>query len=64
MATVIRRVDKYTGEYEDVDSMLKRFKKQIANEGLMQELRTREYYKTPAERKREKRERNAKRLKK
>jgi ribosomal protein S21 len=44
--------------------MLKRFKKQIANEGLMQELRTREYYKTPAERKREKRERNAKRLKK
>ncbi len=33
---------------ESVESMLKRFKKSIQNEGIMQELRKREYYVAPS----------------
>lgn len=37
---------KYSGE--PVESMLKRFKKSVQNEGIMQELRKREYYVAPS----------------
>jgi len=37
---------KYPGE--PVEAMLKRFKKSVQNEGIMQELRKREYYVAPS----------------
>jgi len=42
MAKVIRR------ENEDVEQLLKRFKKAVINEGIMDEYRKREYYVAPS----------------
>ena len=39
---------------ETFDSLLKRFKRQIQDEGLAQELKKREYYLSPAQKRREK----------
>lgn len=50
MATIVRRVNKTTGEVESFDSMLSRWKKLVKDEGIMQELQDRKYYMTRAER--------------
>ena len=47
MATVTRR------EFETVDELIKRFSKKVAEEGIMKELRDREYYKSKGQRRRE-----------
>lgn len=44
---------------ETVDSLLKRFKKEYAKSGILQDFRKHEAYQSPSEKKREKRERNA-----
>ena len=44
---------------ETVDSLLKRFKKEYAKSGILQDYRKHEAYQSPSEKKREKRERNA-----
>jgi len=42
MAKVIRK------ENEDIEALLKRFKKQVINEGIIEEVRKREYYVAPS----------------
>lgn len=54
MATVYTRVDKYTGERESVDSLLKRFKKAVVRDEIMTDLRKHEYYRAPSLKRREK----------
>ena len=49
MAKVIRR------ENETVDELVRRFSKQFMNEGILRELRNREYYKSKGQKRREKR---------
>lgn len=49
---------------ESLDHALKRFKKQCESDGIMQELRKREYYRGPAQKRREKSEEAQKRLRK
>ena len=44
---------------ETVDSLLKRFKKEYAKSGILNDLRKHEAYQSPSQKKREKRERNA-----
>lgn len=39
---------------EDFSSLLKRFKRQLQDEGLVQELKKREYYLSPSQKQREK----------
>ena len=39
---------------EDLESLLRRFRKKVEKEGLVEELRKREYYKSPSLKKREK----------
>ena len=46
-------------ENESVDSLIKRFKRDCAKSGILNDLRKYEAYKSPSEKKREKRERNA-----
>lgn len=58
MATVIARKD------ESVDSLYKRFKKKFQNEGILQDIRKREYYIPKSEKKRLKHEMALKRLRK
>lgn len=48
-------VKKKRGESED--RLIARFKKKVVNTGLLQELRDRQRYKTPAEKKKEKKAR-------
>lgn len=52
MATIARKD-------ETVDSLLKRFKKEYAKSGILQDYRKHEAYQSSSEKKREKRERNA-----
>ena len=52
MATIARKE-------ETVDTLIKRFKKEYAKSGILNELRKRESYQSPSEKKREKRKRNA-----
>lgn len=54
MATVIARVDKFTGERESVDSMLRRFKKAVVRDEIMLDLKKHEYYRAPSLKRREK----------
>ena len=49
----------YARKDETVDSLLKRFKKEYAKSGILNDLRKHEAYQSPSEKKREKRERNA-----
>lgn len=44
---------------ESTDSLIKRFKRDFAKSGILNELRNKEAYKSPSQKKREKRERNA-----
>ena len=44
MAKVKMIVDPNTSEKESVDSMLRRFKKQVKKEGILQECRRREFF--------------------
>ena len=44
MAKVKMIVDPNTSEKESVDSMLRRFKKQVKKEGILQECRKREFF--------------------
>ena len=64
MATVTRKVDKITGEKEDIESMLKRFKKKVLAEGTLAELEKRRFYVKPSKKKRLKREAAARARKK
>lgn len=58
MITVVARKD------ETVDSLYKRFKKKVQNEGIIQDLRKNEYYIPKSEKKRLKHEMALKRLRK
>ena len=51
MATIARKD-------EQVDSLLKRFKKEYAKSGILNDIRKHEAYQSPSEKKREKRQRN------
>ncbi len=42
------------GSNESIDSALKRFKKQVEKGGILSEVRRREYYEKPSERKKKK----------
>lgn len=46
-------------EGETADSLIKRFKRDYAKSGILQDYRKHEAYQSPSEKKREKRERNA-----
>lgn len=58
MAKVIRRKD------EGVEELIRRFKKKVANEGILTELRKREYYLSPSEKRKEKSKQAQKKLRK
>lgn len=62
MAKVVLYVDKTTGEREPIDSALRRFKKQVFNENIIQECRKREYYRSKSLKRKEKSEEAQKRL--
>ena len=53
MAKVIRR------ENETVDELLKRFNRKFVDDGTIKELRNREYYKSKGEKRREKKQEQA-----
>ena len=58
MAKVIRRKD------ESVEDLIKRFKKKVTNEGVLTELKRREYYLSPSEKRKEKSKQAQKKLRK
>jgi small subunit ribosomal protein S21 len=58
MAKVIRRKD------EGVEELIRRFKKKVTNEGILTELRKREYYLSPSEKRKEKSKQAQKKLRK
>jgi ribosomal protein S21 len=45
MAKVVAQIDRNTGEKESVDSMLRRFKKQVLKDDIMWEVKRRQYFK-------------------
>lgn len=49
---------------ESAEDLIKRFKKKVINEGIMTELRKREYYLSPSEKRKEKSKQAQKRLRK
>jgi small subunit ribosomal protein S21 len=49
---------------EDVESLIKRFKKKVINEGTLTELKKREYYLSPSQKRKEKSKQAQKRLRK
>lgn len=55
MAKVVQYVDEMTGEKESVDSMIRRFKKLVIKDNLMDDIRKHEYYKSKSQKRREKR---------
>ena len=58
MAKVVARKN------EDVESLIKRFKKKVVAEGILTELRKREYYLSPSEKRKEKSKQAQKKLRK
>ena len=64
MAKIVLYVDKATGEREPIDAALRRFKKQVFNDNIIQECRKREYFKSKSVKRREKSEEAQKRLRK
>lgn len=54
MAKVIAYVDKTTGEKESVDSLLRRFKKQVIKEEILLDLKKHEYYRSKSLKRKEK----------
>jgi len=53
---LVRRKDDGKGNQESLDSMLKRFKRQVNDSLIMNELKKREYYLTKSQKRRKKRE--------
>ena len=68
MASVVRQMNRETGELESVETMLKRFKKQVLKDDILYECKIREHFMNPAEKRREKAKRakirNLKKIKK
>lgn len=64
MAKVVLSIDKNTGEREALDAALRRFKKQVFNENIIQECKKREYYMSKSLKRREKSKEAQKRLRK
>lgn len=58
MAVVYRKKD------EDVETLIKRFKKKVISEGILVELRKREYYLSPSQKRKEKSKQAQKKLRK
>ena len=58
MAVVYKKKD------EDLETLIKRFKKKVLAEGILVELRRREYYLSPAQKQREKSKQAQKKLRK
>lgn len=58
MAIVYKKKD------EDVESLIKRFKRKVNNEGIMVELKKREYYLSPSQKEKEKSKQAQKKLRK
>lgn len=52
MAKVIRKETEFSKE--SVDDMIKRFNRQVIDDGTLKELRNREYYKSKGQKRREK----------
>ena len=52
MAKVIRRETEFSKE--TVDEMIKRFNRRVIEDGILKELRNREYYKSKGQKRREK----------
>lgn len=48
MAKVVAYKDRTTGELEGLDSMLRRFKKQVLNDQILYECKRREHFVKPA----------------
>ena len=55
MAKVVRK-QYQNGEYEDLESMLRRFKRKVNDELILNEIKKREFYLSPSQKKRKKRE--------
>lgn len=64
MAKVVLYVDKNTGNMESIDQAIRRFKKQVFNDNIIQECKKREYYKSKSLKRREKSIEAQKRLRK
>lgn len=45
MAKVIAQIDRTTGERETVESLIRRFKKQVLKDDIMWEFKRRQYFK-------------------
>ena len=58
LAVVYRKKD------EDVETLIKRFKKKVMSEGIMIELKRREYYLSPSQKRKEKSKQAQKKLRK
>ena len=54
MASVVRQMNRETGELESVETMLKRFKKQVLKDDILYECKKREHFMNAAEKRREK----------
>lgn len=63
MAYIKQRIDPITGEKESVESMIKRFKKQVMKDGTLQDLKKYEYGMSKRARRRLKDKEAMKRLK-
>lgn len=48
MAKVVAYVSRETGEKEPVDSLIRRFKKQVLNDNILYECKRREFFMKPA----------------
>ena len=44
MAKVVAQIDKNTGEKESVESLIRRFKKQVLRDDIMWEVKRRQYF--------------------
>lgn len=44
MAKVVAQIDRNTGELESVDSLIRRFKKQVLKDDILYECKRRQYY--------------------
>lgn len=58
MAVVYKKKD------EDIETLIKRFKKKVINEGTLVELKKREYYLSPSQKRKEKSKQAQKKLRK
>ena len=56
MAKVYARYDKESRTYESLDSMIRRFKKSVEKEGILEDMKKHEFYKSKSVKKRLKHE--------